>query len=330
MFDQWIGSFKLRPKPNTVIMLRPYSFYLTILLLVLSCTEKKPSSNVILAKGTLEHYDSMKSEFVQPRNVDVWLPDGYSKDKKYSVLYMHDGQMLFDSTTTWNKQEWGVDETLGRMLKANEVPPMIVVAIWNTDLRYTEYFPQKPFESLTQQFRDSVLTYDSLNHVPRLFASPIMSDGYLKFIVKELKRFIDRQYSTLADREHTFIAGSSMGGLISMYAICEYPEVFAGAACISTHWPGLFNLENNPVPQAFVAYLKANLPEAATHKLYFDYGTETLDALYELPQRMVDSVMLNSDYNSSNWMTRKFVGKDHSENAWNERFEIPVRFLMND
>ena len=78
-----------------------------------------------------------------------------------------------------------------------------------------------------------------------------VSDNYLKFLVTELKPFIDKKYSVYKDMNHTFIAGSSMGGLISMYAICEYPRVFGGAACMSTHWPGIFSAEGNPVPDAF-------------------------------------------------------------------------------
>lgn len=88
------------------------------------------------------------------------------------------------------------------------------------------------------------------------FAVPVRSDRYLEFLVKELKPFIDRNFSTRPDRSNTFIAGSSMGGLISLYAICEYPETFGGAACLSTHWPVLYSTENNPLPDALRRYMK--------------------------------------------------------------------------
>ena len=84
-----------------------------------------------------------------------------------------------------------------------------------------------------------------------MFPVPVQSDAYLKFLVTELKPFIDSTFSVATDRSNTFIAGSSMGGLISMYAVCEYPAVFGGAACLSTHWPGIFTAENNPIPEAF-------------------------------------------------------------------------------
>ena len=113
-----------------------------------------------------------------------------------------------------------------------------------------------------------------------MFGDKVNSDNYLKFIVKELKPFVDKNFSVSSDKANTFIAGSSMGGLISLYAICEYPDVFEGAACLSTHWPGVFNADHNPIPKAFMDYLKKHLPDPKTHKIYFDYGDQTLDAMY--------------------------------------------------
>lgn len=140
---------------------------------------------------------------------------------------MHDGQMLFDSTINWNKQEWGIDETAGRLITENKIKDCIVVGIWNTSKRHSEYFPQKPFQLLSQEQKDKVnKELQALGRTTEIF-QPV-SDNYLKFIVEELKPFIDRTFSTLPGRDHTFISGSSMGGSISMYAICEYPGVFGG------------------------------------------------------------------------------------------------------
>jgi predicted alpha/beta superfamily hydrolase len=144
----------------------------------------------------------------------------------------------------------------------------------------------------------------------------------LKFIVNELKPFIDKNYAVHKDRANTFIAGSSMGGLISMYAICEYPKIFGGAACLSTHWVGTFTLENNPMPEAFLTYLRHNLPSPKKHKLYFDYGDQTLDALYPEIQRKADKVIISKGFTSANWISKYFPGEDHSEKAWSKRFNI--------
>ena len=122
--------------------------------------------------------------------------------------------------------------------------------------------------------------------------------------------------------------GSSKGGLISMYAICEYPEIFGGAICMSTHWPGIFASESNPIPLAFQNYLKANLPNPKTHKIYFDFGTETLDKMYEPYQIKVDEIMKAKKYGKKNWQTLKFEGEDHSEKSWAKRLSIPLAFML--
>ncbi len=280
------------------------------------------------AKGSLTHIENFPSQFVAPRHVDIWLPDGYTPRQKYAVLYMQDGQMLFDSTITWNKQAWGADETVSALMEAQKIKNTIIVGIWNGGKsRHAEYFPQKPFESLTPYQKDTLFRAFR-NKDTKLFNDTIQSDKYLKFVVTELKPYIDKHFSTHKDRKNTFIAGSSMGGLISMYAVCEYPKIFGGAACLSTHWVGVFRTENNPIPDAFMAYMQKHLPAPKTHKIYFDYGTATLDALYPPFQKRVDKIMQDKGFSAKNWLTKEFVGEDHSERAWRKRLAIPLEFLL--
>lgn len=284
-------------------------------------------NQVQVSSGSVYRIEDFQSAFVGARNIDIWLPANYTPMKKYSVLYMHDGQMLFDSTINWNHQEWGVDEILGNLISQGKVKDCIVVGIWNTTKRHQEYFPQKPFESLSKDQQDFVTKQLKTAGRTNEVFQPI-SDNYLKFIVTELKPMIDKTYSVNTDKANTFIAGSSMGGLISIYAICEYPETFGGAACMSTHWPGTFTAENNPVPDAFVKYLSKHLPDPKTHKIYFDYGDQTLDAMYPPLQKNVDEVMKAKGFSDKNWVTKYFPGKDHSEKSWNERLDIPLQFLL--
>lgn len=281
-----------------------------------------------VTSGKIQRLENFQSKFVTTRHVDVWLPDGYSKDKKYAVLYMHDGQMLYDSATTWNKTAWEVDAVAGQIAAAHKVQDFIVVGVWNGgETRHIDYFPQKPWESLTAEQRSYIS--ESLQKAGRSKEEfKPNSDNYLKFLVQELKPVVDGEFSTYEDAEHTFIAGSSMGGLISMYAICEYPHIFSRAACLSTHWPGFFESENNPVPQAFADYMRANLPEPASHKIYFDYGDQTLDAMYPPFQQLIDEVMREKGYTPNNWQTRFFAGENHSELAWSKRLSIPLLFLL--
>jgi predicted alpha/beta superfamily hydrolase len=204
----------------------------------------------------------------------------------------------------------------------------IVVGIWNNGLkRHFEYFPQKAFRKLSSEEKEFVSNSLKLKGRINETFNPI-SDNYLKFIVTELKPFIDIHFSTLKDKDNTFIAGSSMGGLISLYAICEYPDVFGAAACLSTHWTGIFQIDINPVPKAFYDYLKSNLPNPKNHKIYFDYGDQTLDSLYPTLQKQVDIIMTEKGFTNKNWITKFFPGKDHSEKSWAERLNIPLEFLL--
>ncbi len=298
--------------------------FLTLFFLFVKHTAQIP----YVVSGKIDRITNFKSQFVTPRNVDIWLPENYSMSKKYAVLYMQDGQMLYDPETTWNNQSWNVDDVISDLIKNGKIQSTIVVGIWNdSQFRHFDYFPQKPFESLTATEKDTVQSQlKKSGRSDQVFAPN--SDNYLKFLVKELKPFIDKKYSTYEDRSHTFIAGSSMGGLISMYAICEYPDVFGGAACLSTHWPGTFTLDHNPFPDSILQYLGKNLPDPKNHKIYFDCGDQTLDALYPDIQKKADRIMVQAGFTDANWKTLYFPGENHSEEAWSKRLAIPLEFLL--
>ena len=127
--------------------------------------------------------------------------------------------------------------------------------------------------------------------------------------------------------------GSSMGGLISIYALCEYPEVFGGAACLSIHSPVaapelIGGIKMTDAASKFREYLDKNLPKANTRKIYFDFGSKTLDSLYKPYQDQIDQIMKIKGYTSGYWITREFPGEDHSERAWHRRLDIPMMFLL--
>lgn len=320
-----------------------WSIFILTLFLVISCktkskavgsqdikTEKsvffKNHSKVNLSSGKLMRLDSFSSKYITPRPVDVWLPENYSKENKYAVLYMHDGQMLFDETTTWNKQEWKVDEWASKLMNENKTKDFIVVAVHNIKAeRWQDLFPQKSFIYLSE--KDKAIINKQSNHIKE--GSALYGDNYLKFLVEELKPIVDSEFSVYKNQENTFVMGSSMGGLMSMYALCEYPNVFGGAACISTHWPGAKPIDNNPLPIAILKYMEANLPESKSHKIYFDYGTETLDAHYPQYAPKVTEILISRGYNENdNFKNLKFEGTNHSENSWNKRLDIPLTFLL--
>ena len=242
--------------------------------------------------------------------MDVWLPAQYDAqpDLRCRVLYMHDAQNLFDPRLAYASQTWGVAETLSA---CSDLEPTIVVGIWNSPQRWRDYYPRSAFDRLEPKQRAAIL--EKLGGEPR-------SDQYVREIALKLKPFIDQTYRTRPAQADTLIAGSSMGGLVSLYATQQHPTVFGGAACLSTHWPAGGN--------ALVDALADGLPAANTQRLYFDYGTETLDADYEPFQQRFDARLEAQGWDASHWITRKFVGAAHDETSWRSRLAIPLRFLL--
>tara|TARA_R110002072_G_scaffold95197_15_gene209839 strand:+ start:272 stop:1219 length:948 start_codon:yes stop_codon:yes gene_type:complete len=313
--------------------MKKYILFLFVISIISCQTQEKKDSKIVvktdhgiqLGSGTIQRIDSFPSKNIVPRSVDIWLPDNYSSDKKYAVLYMHDGQMLFDSLSTWNKQEWKVDEWAGQLQKEGKTKDFIIVAPHNiSKIRWNDYFPEKAFNYLSKSAQDSLKMMAKKNN----FEMTMNADEYLKFLTEELKPYIDQNYSVQTDKANTVVSGSSMGGLISMYAISEYPDVFGAAACISTHWPGAGVYEGNPMPEAIFAYMKEHTPSSKDHRLYFDYGTKTLDQFYPQYAETVNKIYTDNGYDSTNFVNRLFEGADHSENSWNQRLDIPFIFLL--
>lgn len=262
--------------------------------------------------GMLQRHAQFSTRFVEPRTVDVWLPPHYCTEigSRWPVIYMHDGQNLFEPAAA-SGADWGVSEAMARLIAAGLTGGAIVVGIWNTgERRWREYMPQKALPSLAAvaRFRQQA-------------GGEPLADRYLRFLVQEVKPFVDRAYRTLGGRENTFVMGSSMGGLASLYAVCEYPHIFRGAGCLSTHWPAGKGL--------LLDYLRRALPPPGRHRFYFDHGTETLDAEYEAHQQQADAVLRAAGYREGvDWITRRFPGAEHSERSWRERVHIPLLFLL--
>lgn len=278
--------------------------------------------------GALVHYEAFPSEFIRPRPVDVWLPEGYdpASSNRYPVIYMHDGQFMFhQSTSPFAGMDlfWDVDKAITRLVGDGEIRPAIVVSVWMSDwakgARGAEYMPQKAVTDEVWQ----LMIEQGHDFAVEEGGQEISSDNYLKFLVDELKPFIDETYRTQSDRDNTFVIGSSMGGLISAYAIAEYPDVFGGAACMSSSWP--------IADGAVVQWLNHHWPSAGAHRVYFDHGTETFDAEYEPYQLKMDELMRSKGYRSGeDWISRRFDGADHSPRAWRERLHIPLIFLLGN
>ena len=225
------------------------------------------------------------------RRVWIYLPPSYNtSNQKYSVLYMHDGQNVFDAATSFSG-EWGVDESLDTL--GPEVGESIVVAIDNAgDKRINEYSP-----------------YD----IEKFGKGE--GDQYVDFLVKTLKPFIEKAYRVKKDRKHRFIAGSSMGGLISFYAIMKYPKTFGGA--------GIFSPAFWIVPQ-----LKENLAERAKKvrgKIYFYAGQQESESM--VPDMLAVFEEMNKHSKATMTSVIRAEGK-HAEATWRQEFPLFYKWLM--
>jgi predicted alpha/beta superfamily hydrolase len=158
-----------------------------------------------------------------PRHVSVWLPPGYAlpenASRRYPVLYMHDGQNAFDPATAFLGREWHADEVATEAIRRGAMPPVIIVGIWNTPERVSDYTPDEDLEEKRGDNKPQ--------------GRGGKGERYLRWIVEELKPFIDSNYRTQPGRETTAIMGSSLGGIISLAAAERNPEVFGCVAAVS-------------------------------------------------------------------------------------------------
>ena len=226
------------------------------------------------------------------RRVWIYLPGDYAVSKKrYPVLYMHDGQNVFDDATSY-AGEWGVDECIDSMKNK-----CIVVAIDNgADKRINEYCPYDfSLKSL------GLSKADTLNK----------GEGslYIDFLVKTLKPFIDKKYNTLKDKKNTFIAGSSMGGLISMYAALKYPKVFGGAGVFSpAFWVG---------PKIFDDIKSKG--EKVKSKIYFYAGKQESESMVTDMLKAFDGM---AGVSKSKMVTVIRDEGKHNEPTWRKEFPL--------
>ena len=293
---------------------------------------KVPSLEGTLVNYHMHHSGEIFSKLIRPRPVDVWLPEGYNPESEqlYPVIYMHDGQFLFHQSRSpyagMDFMFWDVDKAISRLQREGEIKPAIVVAVWMADwdkgARGAEYMPEKAVSKEVLEIMRQAGPGSSVGgFVGESGGESMSSDNYLRFLVQELKPFIDESYRTSPVRADTFVMGSSMGGLLSAYALAEYPEIFGGAACLSSHWPA--------GDGAVVSWLSGHWPEAGNHRVYFDYGTEAFDASYEPYQMQMDLILQKKGFREGeDWITRRFDGANHSMQAWKDRLHIPLKFLL--
>jgi len=238
-----------------------------------------------------EYYSiNLKNE----RDIIIWLPPSYHiSEKNYPVLYMQDGQNLFDPNTSFVGYDWKVDEVTTKLIKEKLISEVIIVGIYNSKDRLEEY------------------NYFSTK-----------GKKYASFIIKELKPFIDERYRTIPKAAETALMGSSMGGLISFQLFWNFPKIFGKAACLSnSFW----------VNEREVFKMVKNISSSFTSKnyLYIDCGSKE-KALISDFNKMVKQLTSSNAHNGYKFGSFIDKGSHHTETDWAKRLHIPLRFLFGN
>ena len=263
--------------------------------------------------GRLVYWTDVPSRFLGPtRNVEVWLPPGYDSTgtARYPVLYMSDGQNLFDPRIAFTGVDWGVDEAVVRLVRQGLIPPIIVVGAWSTSARGAEYSPW--------------------HDAPK----------YARFLIEELMPRVNREFRTLTGPANTAVMGSSMGGLLSYYLVSHHPDVFGACGCMSTHFPlseavaaQLLGIGPTTATPDTVPYIVRDIAAGAKvppgTRYWFDHGTLGLDSSYAPTYAAVRNWLLGQGLvEGRDFVIRTYDGATHNEASWRARLADPLLFLF--
>jgi predicted alpha/beta superfamily hydrolase len=251
-----------------------------------------------------EHRKFNSDALGNERTIVVYLPPGYDQatDTRYPVLYMQDGQNLFDAATSFAGIEWKVDEAAQKLISAGQIEPVIIVGVYNSEQRTNEFTPPASSASASAQ-----------------------GQQYARFVVEQVKPFIDQTYRTRPDRASTSLAGSSMGGLISLYILKSYPQTFGKIALLTPHL--------RTADRDIVAELsRPDTNWLKETRIWLDMGDKGGDN-YPGPApmddarnlvRLCDAAGLKKDID---YKYTELPGGEHNEPAWQARIDQVLIFL---
>ena len=250
----------------------------------------------------LHLHENFTSEHLEhARNILVYTPPGYEldPDRRYPVLYMHDGQNLMTPQDAFGGVAWAVDETAQALILVGEIDPLIIVGIYNTPERLEEY-----------------------THVPalrgRVKGQGGKADAYGRMIIEELKPFIDAEYRTRPEREFTGLGGSSLGGLVSMYLGLEHPDVFSRLAVMS---PSAWWANNQIIRDV------ARLGERLPLRIWLDIGKREGPRIKHQVRALKEILLANGWQIGADLAYIEVPDARHEEAAWAARFGDVLRFL---
>lgn len=248
---------------------------------------------------SLRKHDGFPSRFLRnQRDLIVYTPPPYDDQlaRRFPVLYLHDGQNLFDGTTSFIPgMDWQVGQTADQCISAGSVEPLIIVGIYNTKARIREYTP---------------------THVPKLGGG--RADRYGKFLVGEVMPFIEREYRTLSGAENTGTGGSSLGGLVSLYLGLKLSHIFGKIAALS---PSVW--WNQRVMHRFAkAYKSQGRP-----RIWLDIGTREGPRIVQDVEQFRDVLLQKGWRQEEDLHYERVEGAEHNEAAWAQRVGPFLRFL---
>jgi predicted alpha/beta superfamily hydrolase len=247
----------------------------------------------------LRKYEQFRSRFLRnQRDLIVYTPPGYAEQltRHFPVLYLHDGQNLFDGATSFIPgQDWHVGQTADEGIQTGKVEPLIIVGMYNTKARIREYTP---------------------THVPKLGGG--RADRYAKFLLEEVRPFIDREYRTLSGSQYTGIGGSSLGGLVSLYLGLKHSRVFGKIAALS---PSVW--WNQLVIHRFAQMAMVE----ARPRIWLDIGTREGPRIVRDVEKFRDVLLEKGWLLEQDLHYERVEGAEHNEAAWAQRVGPFLQFL---
>ena len=278
--------------------------------------------------GRFEFIELEVKELNTKKLLRVYLPNGYSEEKKYPVLYMHDGQNIYSEETSAYNMSWNVHNVIEDLVSKDIIAPLIVVGIdCNESIEGTRMDECSPWQCTFKiDSSEENIEDEDFKKMANLGG---LGDIYGDFLVNKVKPLIDEKYSTLMDRENTLLAGSSMGGLITLYLGLKYNNIFSKLGCFSSAF--FFSFE------PLIEFLK-DVKVKGDMKLYFDVGTREsgnssnafIDNAYlDVNNAVVDLIKEKNDPNLQDILYVVEEGAYHNEIAWNKRFPKFLEWILN-
>jgi enterochelin esterase-like enzyme len=274
--------------------------------------------------GRLIEYQKVPAAGLPDQRLSIWLPPGYdATDRRYPVLYMHDGHNLFELKNSNFNKIWAADQAMLAAVKTGTVEPHIIIGIWAPGAdRHRQYLPRSLYEQTHGNLRAQM---DGMTK------GGVISDRYLDWIAGPLKSWVDQSFRTRPGRDDTAIVGSSMGGLMSCYAFLERAQVFGRAGCVSSHWPAVDPraIDAAELTALWDGWLAARLGTSDGRRVWMDHGTATLDAFYAPYQQVIDARFAKAGWQKGrDWESKVYEGAEHEENAWAARLPEIFGWLL--